>query len=205
MDCIILDMNGTLWDTTLIVTHAWSDVLKDRTDIAWRPSPDNLKKLFGRPLTEIAALAFPELSTAEQTKLIDQLCEAEQATLRKTPGIPFENMVETVAKLSERYKVCIVSNCEAGYIELMMSSFGLEKYITDFECPGYTGLSKGENIKLVMERNNFHSGVYVGDTIGDAKAAAFAGIPFVYCEYGFGEVEIYDYSIKRFPEILDLF
>ena len=205
MDCIILDIDGTLWDTTPIVTHAWNDVLKERTDIAWRPSPDNLKKLFGRPLTEIAALAFPELSTEEQTKLIDLLCEAEQATLRKTPGIPFENMVETVAKLSEHYKVCIVSNCEAGYIELMMSSFGLEKYITDFECPGYTGLSKGENCKLIMERNQFQSAVYVGDTQGDRDAARFAGIPFVYCEYGFGEVDSYEYSIKRLPELLELF
>lgn len=205
MDSIILDIDGTLWDTTPIVCNVWNEVLKNRNDIAWRATPDNLKKLFGRPLSEIAALAFPELSNEEQTKLIDQLCEAEQAALKKTPGIPFDNMVETVAELSKRYKVCIVSNCEAGYIELMMSSFGIEKYITDFECPGYTGLSKGENIKLIMERNDFKSAVYVGDTLGDATAAAFAKIPFVYCEYGFGEVESYDYSIQHFPELLDLF
>ena len=62
MDCIILDIDGTLWDTTPIVTNAWNEVLKDHPEIAWRPTPDNLKKLFGRPLSEIAALAFPELS-----------------------------------------------------------------------------------------------------------------------------------------------
>ncbi len=205
MDCIILDVDGTLWDTTSIVTNAWMEVLKDRTDVAWRPTPDNLKKLFGRPLSEIAALAFPELSKEEQTTLIDQCCVTEQRTLKKTPGIPFEGMVETVAALSEKYKVCIVSNCEAGYIELMMAAFGLEKYITDFECPGYTGLSKGENCKLIIERNNFKSAVYVGDTQGDRDAAKFAEIPFVYCEYGFGEVDSYEYSIKRLPELLELF
>jgi len=205
MDCIILDIDGTLWDTTPIVCHAWNQVLKDRNDVAWRATPDNLKSMFGRPLSEISTLIFPELSREEQTKLIDQCAESEHAALRKTPGRPFEGMVDTIAKLAQKYTICIVSNCEAGYIELMMEAFGLEKYITDFECPGYTGLSKGENIKLVMERNGFKSAVYVGDTLGDANAAAFAGIPFVYCEYGFGEAEKYDYSIKRFPELLDIF
>ena len=205
MDCIILDIDGTLWDTTPIVTNAWNEVLKDHPEIAWRPTPDNLKKLFGRPLSEIAAIAFPELSKEEQAKLIDQCCVAEQRTLKQTPGIPFEGMAETVAALSKKFKVCIVSNCEAGYIELMMAAFGLEKYITDFECPGYTGLSKGENCKLIIDRNNIQSAVYVGDTQGDRDAAAFAGIPFVYCEYGFGEVDSFEYSIKRLPELLELF
>lgn len=205
MDCIILDVDGTLWDTTPVVCDVWNGVLKDRDDVAWRATPDRLRKLFGRPLSEIAALAFPELSVKEQTKLIDKCSKAEQAALKKTPGRPFEGMIETIAKLSQKYKVCIVSNCEAGYIELMMAAFGLEKYITDFECPGYTGLTKGENCKLVMERNGFQSAVYVGDTQGDANAASFAGIPFVFCEYGFGEVEKYDYCIKSFPELLELF
>lgn len=205
MDCIILDIDGTLWDTTPIVTDSWNSVLENRPDIQWRATPDKLKKMFGRPISEIATMIFPELSKEEQTKLIGQCCEAEHTALTKTPGRPFEGMADTVAKLSEKYKVCIVSNCEAGYIELMMGSFGLEKYVTDFECPGYTGLSKGENIKLVMERNGFQSAVYVGDTQGDCDACTFAGIPFVYCEYGFGEADRYDYSIRRFPELLDLF
>ena len=205
MDCIILDIDGTLWDTTPIVSNVWNEVLKDHPEVAWRPTPDNLKKLFGRPLSEIAAIAFPELSKEEQAKLIDQCCVAEQRTLKQTPGIPFEGMVETVAALSEKFKVCIVSNCEAGYIELMMAAFGLEKYITDFECPGYTNLPKGENCKLVMERNGFTSAVYVGDTQGDAEASAFAKIPFVYCAYGFGQPETYDYKIEKFSELLELF
>ena len=205
MDCIILDIDGTLWDTTPIVSKVWNEVLKDRPEIAWRATADNLKKLFGKPVPEIAAIIFPELSEEEQLKLIDKCSTAEQAALRQTPGRPFDGMVETVAKLSEKYKVCIVSNCEAGYIELVMSSFRLEKYITDFECPGYTGLSKGENCKLVIERNHFQSAVYVGDTQGDCDAASYAKIPFVYCEYGFGEVNRYDYKIQKFPELLDLF
>ena len=205
MECIMLDIDGTLWDSTPIVADAWNIALNNRSDVAFRASADKLKQLFGRPLPVIASMAFPELSAQDQQVLIDECCEYEHQALKKTPGYVFEGVVETVKKLSEKYKVCIVSNCQAGYIELTMKALGIEKYITDFECPGYTGLSKGENCKLVMERNGFKSAIYVGDTQGDCEAAAFAGIPFVFCEYGFGQPETYDYKIEKFSELLDLF
>lgn len=204
MDCIILDIDGTLWDTTPIVAKAWGEALEGHAEVAWRPTPENLKQLFGRPMWEIAAAVFPELSEGEQMKLMDHCCEYEEAALKKTGGNVFAGVVETIKELAETYKICIVSNCQAGYIELTMDKLGLSDVITDFECPGYTGLSKGENCRLVMERNGFRSAVYVGDTQGDADAAAFAGIPFVYCSYGFGKPDRYDYKIDRFSELTKL-
>ena len=52
------------------------------------------------------------------------------------------------------YKLFIVSNCQDGYIECFFKAHKLDKYFTDYECPGRTGLSKGENNKLIIERNN---------------------------------------------------
>lgn len=205
MDCLILDIDGTLWDTTPVVAEAWGKALEGNEKVAWRPTADNLKSLFGRPLPVIASMVFPELPETEQLALIDECCAVEEAQLEKTPGRIFEGVPETIRALSARYKVCIVSNCQAGYIELTMKALGIEDCITDFECPGYTGLSKGENCRLVMERNGFSTGVYVGDTQGDAEAAKTAGIPFVYCAYGFGSPETYDYRIGSFPELLQLF
>ena len=77
----------------------------------------------------------------------------------------------------------------------------LGKYFLDFENPGRTGLTKGENIKLIIERNRLNNPVYVGDTEGDLKAARLAGIPFIYASYGFGEVSEYDYYIKALDEL----
>lgn len=204
MDCIILDIDGTLWDTTPVVAKAWGEALEGHEEVAWRPTPDNLKKLFGRPMWAIAAAVFPELSPEEQMKLMDHCCKYEEEALKKTPGTVFEGVVETIRELSKTYKICIVSNCQAGYIELTMDRLGIRDAVTDFECPGYTGLPKGENCRLVMERNGFQSAVYVGDTQGDAEAAAFAGIPFVYCSYGFGTPETYDHKIGKFSELTEL-
>ncbi|MEW8993698.1 HAD family hydrolase [Clostridium sp.] len=81
----------------------------------------------------------------------------------------------------------------------------MKKYFIDFEHPGRTGLTKGENIKLIINRNNLKNPMYVGDTQGDRNAARTAGIPFVYAAYGFGKVEDYDYKIDKFPELIDIY
>ena len=66
---------------------------------------------------------------------------------------------------------------------------------------GRTGLDKGANIRLVMERNGVTKAVYVGDTQGDADAAAKAGVPFIFAEYGFGMVNAAAARIASLPEL----
>lgn len=75
----------------------------------------------------------------------------------------------------------------------------------DYENPGRTGLSKGENINLIIRRNNLTAPIYVGDTEGDLNAARYAGIPFVYAKYGFGQVSEYDWVIEKFDDLLKNF
>lgn len=205
MDAILLDIDGTLWDSTGVVSEAWTKALSNKPEINVDVTPDRLKTLFGRPLPEIASIIFQEYDEKTQQELIDECCEYEHEFLRQKSGKIFEGVVETIKELSKKYKVCIVSNCEAGYIELVMDKLGIAEYITDFECPGYSGQPKGPNCKSVIERNGFKDVVYVGDTQGDYEATRYAGIPFVFCEYGFGKPEGYEYSVKKFPELLELF
>ena len=80
----------------------------------------------------------------------------------------------------------------------------LEKYFEDTECHENTGLSKGENIRLMIKRNSIDKAIYVGDTQGDCDATRFAGIPFVFAEYGFGNAENPDYTIHTFKEISEV-
>ena len=72
-----------------------------------------------------------------------------------------------------------MSNCQDGYVPAFLHAHKLGQYFADIEMSGRTGLDKGSNIKLIMERNNIESAVYIGDTEGDEKAARFAGIPFI--------------------------
>jgi phosphoglycolate phosphatase len=64
----------------------------------------------------------------------------------------------------------------------------LEKYIDDTENYGRTLHGKGDNIKLVVERNHLDKAVYVGDIMGDYNSTMEAGLPFIHAAYGFGTV-----------------
>ena len=66
------------------------------------------------------------------------------------------------------------------------------------------GKSKGENIRLIIERNNLGKSVYIGDTQGDLDASDMANIPFVFAEYGFGNINCERLSIKNISELVDI-
>ena len=77
-----------------------------------------------------------------------------------------------------------------------MEKNAITAYIKDYECFGNNGLSKGENISLIVKRNLLKAPLYVGDTQGDYEACQKAGVPFVWAAYGFGCPEDNDYYAK---------
>ena len=99
------------------------------------------------------------------------------------------------------YALIIVSNCQDGYIQDFLDFADMRGLFGDFESAGGTGLSKGENIKLVIERNSIDKAVYVGDTQGDLDSADFAGIPFIRAAYGFGQMNRPVPEIREFCEL----
>lgn len=172
MKAIILDVDGTLWDTTGVVAEAWMQAASELMIPLDTPiTADRLKQEFGKPMDEIAANLFPTLSESQRALVMESCCEYEEFYLENArEHLLFDGVKETILTLSQNYAVCIVSNCQKGYIELFLKKTGLENAITDFECFGNTGLSKGENIRLLMERAQITDAVYVGDTKGDADA-----------------------------------
>ena len=164
MKAMILDVDGTLWDTTGVVAEAWMQAASELMIPLDTPiTADRLKQEFGKPMDEIAANLFPTLSESQRALVMESCCEYEEFYLENArEPLLFDGVKETILTLSQNYAVCIVSNCQKGYIELFLKKTGLENAITDFECFGNTRLSKGENIRLLMERTQITDAVYVG-------------------------------------------
>lgn len=205
LESIILDVDGTLWDTTEIVAKSWNRAIREKgiTDIS--VTADDLKQLFGRTMKEIAQALMEDYSDEKQDEVMDLCCQYEHEDLDADPcEILYPNVKETVMELSKTHRIFIVSNCQSGYIEMFLKKSGLEEYVTDIECFGNTGKSKGENIRLIIERNHIQDVVYVGDTKGDYDATRQAGVPFVFAAYGFGNVPESVLKINNFAELLDL-
>ncbi|MCT2535495.1 HAD family hydrolase [Aquibacillus koreensis] len=204
MDSIIFDLDGTLWDSRNTIVNAWNKVVSREKQLETPITTDDLKQVMGLPYDEVGRRLLPDLEQDKQQKVLNACCEMENEYLRRYGGDLYETVEESLKLLFEKYQLYIVSNCQDGYIEAFYTYHKLEKYFQDYENPGRTGLSKAENIKLVMERNALSDPIYVGDTKGDQQAAKEVGIPFVYASYGFGKVNRCDLVIHKFDQLLEL-
>ncbi len=200
---IIFDLDGTLWDSSEQVAGAWSETLKNRPETDKQVTGEDLRGYMGKTLEAIANLMLPELPKKLRMEIMKECCDNEEQYLRKVGGRLFPNLEKELKRLCGKYSLFIVSNCQSGYIETFLEYHKLGKYFADFECPGGTGLGKGENIKIVMERNGIEKAVYVGDTQGDCDSADFAGIPFIHAAYGFGSINRAVPAVHSFSEIFD--
>ncbi len=204
MDSIIFDVDGTLWDSADSVAESWNLAIQEKTDLDLVITKDALSGVFGKTMTEIADTLFYALPQKERMELLEICFEYENRYLETHPGIMYEEVADTLAALSGRYPLFIVSNCQCGYIEVLLRTCRLESYIKDHLCFGETLTSKGQTIRTLMKKNNLKAPVYVGDTQGDADACAEAGIPFIFAGYGFGDVPDARMRIRKFSDLKNI-
>ena len=196
---LLFDLDGTLWDSTGVIRPVWNEVLAAHGRAAL--SEADFAGLMGLTKAAIAARVFPELEEAARIAVIDECFTAEQIALRRVGGRLYPSLRETLERLHEAYPLYIVSNCAPGYLEAFFAAHGLRGCFDDWETHGGTGLSKGENIRLVCRRNGLERAWFIGDTVSDAAAAAEAGLPFIHAAYGFGAVPEAAYRIERIGDL----
>ena len=205
MDSIIFDVDGTLWDSTESVAASWNKAIREHSSLNLTLEPVSLSRVFGKTMTEIADTLFPSLSADERMKLLEVCFDEENRYLEGQPGILYPDVARTLKKLASRYPLYIVSNCQCGYIEVMLRTTRLGPYIKDHLCFGETQVPKGETIRRLIVKNRLQSPVYVGDTQGDADSCKTAGIPFIFAEYGFGDVPDARMRIQTFSDLEKLY
>lgn len=200
-NAVIFDLDGTLWDSTGEVYKIWNRVFEGLSGVSLRVTRADLAAVMGKTTDEIGRIMFPECSPDEQKRYMDECGKAEAKYLAQTGAYIYPRLHETLTILNEKYDLYIVSNCQCGYLEAFLKAHDTERYFKDIEYYGRTGLYKGQNIRLLMERNGIESAVYVGDTEGDREAAQEAGVLFVWAAYGFGTVKKYNYKIDTFSDL----
>ncbi|MDE7229837.1 MAG: HAD family hydrolase [Oscillospiraceae bacterium] len=199
MDSIIFDMDGTLWDSAENVAKAWNEAV-GREMFTER----DIKSVMGLTMTAIAKRLFPNETEEKRQEFLDRCCECENKYLRAHGGKLFPNTESTLKKLSERYRLFIVSNCQAGYIEAFWEYYKLGGLFEDKLCWGDNRLEKSENIRLIIEKNGLRDALYVGDTQGDCDSAYKAGARFAHAAYGFGTADRCDYRLNDISELLTM-
>lgn len=200
---IIFDMDGTLWDAGVSIAEAWNIVIKRRGLQMETMTADHIHSIMGKTIDGIADALFGAYSKEERMDITRECLEYENVYLADHGGELYEKLEDVLKELSAQYPLYIVSNCEKGYIEGFLAYYGFGKYFQDFESHGNTMLPKGQNIKLVAERNDLTDVVYIGDIQSDYNASKEAGVGFIHAAYGFGTIDDQVPAIRCIAELPD--
>ena len=206
VQALIFDIDGTIWDSTGIVADGYNSHLDKLGHPELHVTAEGLKKLFGKTMTEIADALFPGFEPEVRYEMMRGCMESEHEFLEKDPcHIGFPGVKETLERLYDKFDLYVVSNSQSGYPELMMDKMGIRHLFKGWLCFGDTGTCKGQTILTLMERHQIKNAVYIGDTQGDLDACRYAGVPFVFCRFGFGNPDSWEYAVEDFPAIENLF
>ena len=200
-DGIIFDVDGTLWDSTPVVEKAWNRALKE-AGYEVTVTADQLKGLFGLPMPDIINAILPGVPQEDQDAFAPECYRYEHEYLEREAGRLYPGILDTIRELAKKHKIFIVSNCQAGYIELFIRKTGIGDVITDHLCLGDNDLLKADNIRLIADRHGLREPVYIGDIQGDADSSKKAGVEFIHAAYGFGKADCCYAAVNEPVELL---
>ena len=203
-DSIIFDMDGTLWDAVDTYAASWNMVFKE-LNINKSISRDELATMVGWEGKKVLLAMMPEFDEEKRLDIYARVNEKRRELLPQKGGVLYDGVKDGLKRLAEKYPLFILSNCAKGVIRLFIDWAGIDEHIIDEIAYGTNYMPKHHNIKILMERHNLKSPVYVGDTEGDGEQSRLAGIPFVFVSYGFGATDDHDIRFDNFTDFTDYF
>lgn len=202
-DGIIFDVDGTLWYSCDKVAKYWSIAASAYMGRPIHWTGPQLEPLFGQPMDVFLDTLLPGLTREQKDQLSRKLWDTENEMLSQDPGTLYPGVAEGIRALSKAHRLFIVSNCQKGYIEVLLDTQGLRPFVEGWLCWEDTCERKGVTIRTLMERFGLQNALYVGDTQGDADECAWAGVDFLYAAYGIGTVANPSAKIDEFSQIID--
>ena len=204
-ESLIFDVDGTLWDSRGLVAEGYNIQLEKEGLSHLAVTVDDLTPLFGKVMTDLADALLGTIPVEERYEMMERCMATENQYLQDNPcRIGYPKVKETIAELSGKHRIFIVTNAQCGYAEVCMDKLGLRDYVSGWLCFGDTGTSKGKTIRKLMADHGIEDAVYIGDTQGDYEATVEAGIPFIWCTFGFGQPEKWVAKADAFEELLNL-
>lgn len=203
-DSLIFDLDGTLWDALYTYLESWKLGAKaENLDRIF--TRDDLHYVMGWERSKVLDHMFPGTSKERQEEIYKTINEYRLKIMPQMGGVLYDGVRDGLIKLSEKYRLLIVSNCPANLITEFMKWADVEQYITDEMAHGVNSMPKHHNIKLLIEKHQLKSPIYIGDTQGDCIETRKAGLPFVLVTYGFGTTEDYDLKFDDFTSFTNYF
>ncbi|MET0389243.1 MAG: HAD hydrolase-like protein, partial [Polyangiales bacterium] len=123
-DSLVFDLDGTLWDTCESCARGWNAVLERHAMPFRRVTADDVRRVAGRPHDQCIRDTFIGLDESQLRILSDETAEEDNRMIEEHGGVIYPGVAEGLAELVRVFPLFIVSNCQAGYIELFLRKSG---------------------------------------------------------------------------------
>lgn len=208
---IIFDMDGTLFQTNLILEPALEatfDVLREQSLWEGDTPIGKYREIMGATLPQVWETLCPNHS--EQTRARSNALFHEQLIklIKSRIGALYDQVEETLKQLSSKYHLYIASNGQVEYLKAIVEVYQLDRFIENtysIEC--IDSGNKSELVKLVKEENEIKRGFVVGDRASDIRAAKENGLTSIGVRFDFSqesELKQADYVINSLSELLSI-
>lgn len=204
VDSLVFDLDGTLWDTCEACALGWNNVVERHGIDFRRVTAADVRAVSGKPHALCIRETYLGLSEAQLHLLDVETAEEDNRLIAEMGGVLYPGVAAGIGALAEKFPLFIVSNCQAGYIEIFLRLNGLSSLFRDFECFGNTSRPKADNLRSIIARHALAAPLFIGDTVGDQAAAAANGVPFVFASYGYGADSTAGLRVGSFPELCEL-
>jgi len=203
-DSLIFDMDGTLWDAVETYAFSWTQVLKEN-GIDKVLTKKDIQNYMGMEMKQIFKEIFPDSSPELREKLYQDIIKKEHEVISQMGGEVYPDVIEGLEKLSTKYKLFMLSNCQEGGIKDFMNYTETKYLFTDYMEYGMNFQPKHTNLKILIDRHNLKNPMYVGDTDSDRKQCELAHVPFVFVSWGFGNTDTYILKFDKKKDLTDYF
>lgn len=205
---IIFDMDGTLFQTNLILEPALEatfELLRQKGQWTGITPIEKYREIMGVPLPVVWETLCPEhpIHMREQSNRLFQLALIEQIKLGN--GALYEGVESTLMKLADKYPLFIASNGQTVYLQAITETYQLTKWIKGiYSIDLIASGNKSELVSTVLKEHHIYSGFVVGDRSSDIQAALDNNLISIGVRFDFSqetELEKADYIVNKFSEI----
>lgn len=208
---IIFDMDGTLFQTNLILEPALEETFEIlRKENLWDTETPivQYRKIMGVPLPVVWETLCPNhsMETREKSNKVFHTKLIELIKTRK--GALYPDVERTLSELSREHRLFIASNGQVEYLRAIVETYHLDRFIQHtYSIQLIETGHKSDLVQKVKRENQIGEGYVVGDRSSDIFAAKDNGLIAVGVNFDFAqeeELKQADFVVNNFMEILEL-